>query len=316
MVRWNFPTAAVAALVLGGLAGAAPAGAITVGDGTLSDWGVSLVDSVNASCGNVPGNCHQSSFGGVTSIAGYRTHFVEDTNDISNSYKVDPYYGGQNYDVEFMAAAIQNGRMYIAVSSGQRPDNGADKNSGGPGFYGPGDFRMVLNAGFEYGIEVGGGAGHGSGTSSDDANDLGAIDNAASGTLYTLNTSGITMSSTDQLGAGSVYSGVTWRQGIQSGPDMQIVSGTEVLETEYYYSRDAVTTQHSIIEFSVALSDLDALAGGTLFTFELHWGPSCGNDLGVVFDIVPSHDVPVPGALTLFGVGLAGLGFVRRRRSA
>jgi hypothetical protein len=246
----------------------------------------------------------------VTTVAGYRDAFIEDTNDKSNNYTVGPYGGGQNYDVEFMAAAIQNGRMYIAVSSGQRPDNGKDLNSGGSGTFAPGDFRMVLNGGFQYGIEVGGGAGHTGGSPS------AAIDNTASGTLYSLNTSGFTKSSVNQLEAGSVYSGVTWRQGIQSGPDMQIVSGTEVLETEYYYSRDAVTTQHSIIEFSVALSDLDALAGGTLFTFELHWGPSCGNDLGVVFDIVPSHDVPVPGALTLFGVGLAGLGFVRRRRSA
>jgi len=40
------------------------------------------------------------------------------------------------------------------------------------------------------------------------------------------------------------------------------------------------------------------------------------SDANVSFAFIPVHDIPEPGTLALFGLGLAGLGFARRRKAA
>ena len=46
-----------------------------------------------------------------------------------------PNYGGQDYDAEFLGATISNSSLYLAIATGQRPDNGY-KN------FSPGDIRI------------------------------------------------------------------------------------------------------------------------------------------------------------------------------
>ncbi len=84
------------------------------------------------------------------------TYAIEDTSDSAgdNGF-VGPNYGGQNYDVEFLGVKQQGSRIYLAMVSGLRPDNGFER-------FGPGDIRLVVN-GVTYGIEVGGGVGGGAG---------------------------------------------------------------------------------------------------------------------------------------------------------
>jgi len=132
--------------VLGGALGAglmlsaAPASALTV-DGELSDWGITVGDS------------NTSNFSSLNTGIGIVSSFAEDQNDNSNNHYLGPNYGGQNYDVEFIGMAMQGSIMYLAIVTGQRPDNGLST-------YSPGGIYMTTPFGI-VGIEVGGGPGGG-----------------------------------------------------------------------------------------------------------------------------------------------------------
>jgi hypothetical protein len=82
--------------------GASGAAALTV-DGNLSDWGATVADnngSVFTPTVALTGTAFASD--GSTQT----TFFLEDTSDTAgNGGFVGPNYGGQNYDVEFMAAS-------------------------------------------------------------------------------------------------------------------------------------------------------------------------------------------------------------------
>ena len=70
-------------------------------DGNLADWGVSVQDSRNAHPASV--------FSTVNVGAGNKlfSYSIEDTNDLAgHGFYLGPQYGGQDYDVEFMAAAL------------------------------------------------------------------------------------------------------------------------------------------------------------------------------------------------------------------
>ncbi|RJG01904.1 PEP-CTERM sorting domain-containing protein [Noviherbaspirillum sedimenti] len=225
---------------------------------------------------------------------------IEDTNDTKNDYYLGPHYGGQNYDVEFMAVAYQAGKIFLTIATGQRPDNGAQ-------YYSPGDIRIVDNNNKVYGIEVGGGAG-GTGIKQ------GAINEGAQGTTYTLNSNGYTVSSANAAAAqtaGSIWSNVQWMSSPIAGETAGVqfnagVNSAKLGMADYVYTRDDVTNQHSVIELSFELAMFSNASALDFF-----WAPSCNNDvLNVHADV---SQVPEPATLALFGVGL--LGFVRRRRT-
>jgi len=120
-----------------------PAAALVV-DGNLSDWGVHVADN------------NQSTFNFTANIGLLGTH-IDDQCDLAgdNGY-LGPHYGGQNFDAEMMAVALKNGRFYIAIVTGQRPDNGLAR-------YNPGDL-IIATAGGTFGMEMGGGQGGGAGS--------------------------------------------------------------------------------------------------------------------------------------------------------
>jgi len=278
------------------------AGTITV-DGDLADWGVSVDDSTTSTpASNITGYAGHSGIG----LLGW---MCEDTDDTSNSYYVGPNYGGQNYDAEFLGVASYGGDLYLAIVSGQRPDNGADK-------YAPGDIRIVTSGGV-FGIEVGGGL--------YDSDDGSYIVAGALGTTYGLTDSGYTKSvdtAITQL-AGSVWKDATWyTDPIFPGVETQQISGgTHVGTANYHFTRNSWFTsseswggQHSIIELSVSLSTFGAQNTIT----DIYWRPSCGNDeLHVELPNIPTNIVPLPGAIGPGLVVLALLGVarsIRRRR--
>ncbi len=270
------------------------AGTITV-DGDLSDWGVTVADS-NASTFDISTDPLE---------IGLLDFMSEDTDDNNNNYWVGPNYGGQNYDAEFLGVASYGGNLYLAIVSGQRPDNGLK-------YYAPGDIRIETSSGV-FGIEVGGGL---YGTS-----DLGYfIVEGAAGTTYVLTSSGYTdsvVSPITQL-AGSVWQNAVWFvDPITPGVETQQLSGGALVGTaDYYFTRNSYGDQHSIIELSVPLGFFGAQNTIT----DIYWRPSCGNDeLHVGLLAIPTNIVPLPGAMGPGLVILALLGVartIRRRRAA
>jgi len=266
------------------LAGRVHAATLTV-DGSAADWGFSVADN-NASTFTPDGGL---------SLAGL---FVEDSDDLAgDGGVVGPNLGGQNYDAEAMAVAVQDSHLYIVIVSGQRPDNGLTR-------YGPGDLR-ILTSGGDYGVEIGGGAGGGAG---------GMLVGGDAGSTYTLNSNGFTNSqATANVAqtAGSVWQNPDWILdpiAPQEETQLQIDGGgTYVGDAIYRFSRNTFSTQHSIIEMAIPLS----LFGGEMIE-NIIWHPACGNDiLSISTEIVPE-----PGTFTLAALAAAAAMFpvLRRRR--
>ena len=250
---------------------------ITV-DGNLSDWGITLGSnghfSYAAAYGyTYPGNPTQGKQGTATIGGNTVAYDLEDSNDNSNNYQVGPLYGGQNYDAEVLVATVVGSNLYIGIASGQRPDNGAQ-------YYCPGDICLT-KGGTTWGIEVGGGPGSTTTPSPPQ------ITGGQSGTTYTLNSSGYTLSS-KQLPtqeAGLIWEGGTWANGIAGSGliDTQYLGGGTLLAqlgpTNYIYNFANSLDQHAIIE--LCIPDYQDVFGNDLVGATISWAPACGNDFAV-----------------------------------
>ncbi len=255
-----------------------------IADGHLGDWGVTVADN----------NLSTYVFDSGLDLLG--SH-IEDQNDTAgHGFVLGPNQGGQDYDAEMMAVALQGGRIFIAIVTGQRPDNGLPS-------FGPGDIRIETASG-TLGIEVGGGAGGADGS---------LITAGAPGSTYTLDGNGVTRShaaAAPAQVAGSIWSAATWLLDPISpkGPvQLQIDAGSTLAGmADYVYTRDSLTTQHAVIELAFDL----ALVGGPGHSFSVHWRPSCGNDELDVEAVIP---VPEPTGLMVSALTAAFL-FSRRTR--
>lgn len=279
-------------------AAGAHAATLTV-DGNLNDWGVTVADN------------NGSVFTTINPGIGFMGSFIDDRDDnAGDGGFLDPHYGGQNYDTEFMGAALQGNTLYIAIVSGLRPDNGFTR-------YGPGDMIITSSQG-TFGIEMGGGAGGGS----DDP-----IVTGDAGSHYTLNSNGFTTghatTASNQV-VGGIYSGddITWVNNTIAPltPTQFLVNDGSVEALAFadfvwnVSTDDTGTAQHSIIEMSFDVRTfLDASGSGTL---DIIWGPACGNDFVHLTLFIPTADeVPAPAAGGLMLFGLLGFAALRRRRA-
>ena len=289
-------------------------GGITV-NGNLSDWGVSVADN-NGSTYGVPAGSGQSTLGDG-SVMYY--HLEDQSDTAGHAGQLGPDYGGQDYDAEFMGVILNGAQLSIAIVTGQRPDNGFQ-------FFAPGDIRIVTSAG-TFAIEVGGGIGGGSG---------GAIVEGSLGTTYRLDSNGVTQGVLASDGtasgnlsgpnpqlvadasqtAGSIWKDPQWILDPivpQGATQMQFIGGTRVGDSDYVYTRDSSTSQHSIIELT-----LNAAIFGSALIEGVYWRPSCGNDeLNVTVDrqVVPEAATLVSWSLLILcgSVGVFWRGHRRPR---
>lgn len=244
-------------------------------DGNLGDWGFVVADNNGSSF--IPAGGLQ-----LLGIA------VEDQNDFAgdNAY-LGPYNGGQNYDAELLAAAVQGPNLFISIVTGQRPDNGLHR-------FAPGDIQIHTTAGL-YRIEVGGGVGGGPG---------GAIVENAGGSTYGIDSDGWStglVSTPSTQKAGTIWAnswGVYYNQ-------LQNPGATKIGTADYIYTRNSVTTQHAIIELSLPLA---LFAGQQLLSID--WAAACNND-ALEIDVC---NVPEPSSAVLAVLGLVGLFTWRRRQ--
>jgi hypothetical protein len=321
--------------LLGAVATAAPAAAMSV-DGSMSDWGVNVVDTpATGGCSNTNSTnasiCHITDFSAVpgTGVGNFLSgggrllgFSVQDANDTSNAYGnaaglLSPYFGGQNFDAEFIGAAQQNGKLYVAIVTGQRPDNGTAD-------WQPGDLRMQINslggphpATGTYGIELGGGAATGSSSAKITAP-------GGAGSTYTDDANGFssgrvaTAWNTGDILKNATF--VTHPSNLPLSADTQLSGGDAptLAVTALYETLNSYQLQHNIIEMEIDLSTLLSNNPNDWpnFTLDLQWGPGCGNDLILTNLQLAANDIPAPASLALFGLGILGLGILRRRRAA
>jgi len=278
-------------------------------DGGWSDWGIGLSGAghlvYDAAYGYTGYPAGTRSYNPPPKmILGSKIYYdIEDSDDSAvDSFRLGPLYGGQNYDAEFLGVAVDEDYLYIAIFTGQRPDNGRKR-------FAPGDIR-VQAGGNVYGIEVGGGKGS---TLKTD----GQIAKGAPGTYYHLDGSGYTTSpyadalTPDQV-AGSVWltDGADWEYGISGsdGVPMQLkkLTGSADGNSEkYFYNYSSGLGQHAFIELSVPVS----LFGGEDVDL-VSWGPTCGNDYSYLEAQIspPPPVVPEPASFGIWALLVAGAG--------
>ena len=264
----------VAVCALGLVGNQAGAGTLTV-DGNLSDWGFHVADNNGSTFVPAAG----------IGLIGIQVHDHNDNGGLNAP--LDVYSGGQKFDAEMLAAAVQGGKLFIAISTGQRPDNGFTN-------YAPGDIKIDTSGGV-YGVEVGGGMGGGSGS---------AITDWRPGSSYTMNqgfTTGYIATPAAQT-AGSVW----FNPYFNFFQQMQIPGATFVGNSDYIFTRNTVTSQHAIIELSIPLSFF-----GTNQLQNISWAPSCDNS----YLTINCSPVPEPSSVVLAMLGSLGACWMIRRRS-
>jgi len=285
--------------------------AITV-DGSLSDWGISLNAQqhlvYDAGYGYQYSSTQNIEKSGQTTINGRTVMYdLEDSNDNSNSYKVGPLYGGQNYDAEALVVSIVGSDLYIGIATGQRPDNGTKA-------FAPGD--ICISKGTDvWGIEVGG------------QTHTSEIVDGDKGITYKLDASGATLSSTqlNSQTAGSIWKGGYWNLGIDGSGNVKTqlntggtYGGTYLGMSDYVYRFDSAYGQHAFIE--LCIPNYQELLGNNLDGATIRWAPVCGNDQLDLCVILPSNGppgaVPEPAGVLIWTVlSLTAVCFARKNRS-
>jgi hypothetical protein len=296
------------ALVWGSIASAS-----VVVDGNLSDWGITISSTDNATTWSNGLTGATATASGVDTTPFTFDFDLEQQDDTAPvTGQLGPLQGGQDYDAEFLGIGLDGLDVVIAIVTGQRPDNTLANFS-------PGDIWISTSDGV-FGIEVGGG---------DVVIDGGAaLFGGSAGSFYNIDSgSGHTTSEeAGEYNAGDLVYLPEWENGIPASgsfPNVQMkkvsslpgetlkFAGTAL---SYVYTRNSGSNgQHAIIELKIPLSAFLVGMGENTIN-SVQWAPSCGNDVVGILKVSTnvSTDVPEPTSLALLVMG--GLSFLGVRR--
>lgn len=220
---------------------------------------------------------------------------AEDMDDIGGNFQVDPGWGGQAFDAEYLLWKMEGSVLFLGLQTGFDLVDG-QQDYGGKTYY-SGDLALSFDSTpetYEYAVDFG-----------LETKDFYSTPIGLSGTG--IDTSGL-------------YRNVTWdgklafdsfpfamKVGTSVGGSFAGLSGKD----EYYENGRDVVSYYHIVSFDLAQVLGPSWADG--LTIGAHWTMSCGNDvIDGTFDVAP---VPEPATMFLFGTGLVGLaGMVRRKK--
>jgi len=205
---------------------------------------------------------------------------MADDDGYSLSGFVDPGWGGQDFDAEYLFYKVENTTLSLGLQTGFNLISG--KVRYGWSDYYAGDLAIGINGSFDYAVDFG---------------------------LYTKDFNGNKVdadNSGDGVDAAGLYSVSKWNNNIlfrESGP-YAMDEGTFVADLA---SSDVGYSSSIDSYFRTVSVDLNDLGVDDVFDLSLHWTMSCGNDA-----IDGTVTVPEPLSGGLLAAGLLGL-WLRRK---
>ena len=212
---------------------------------------------------------------------------IADDEGVRNGGYVDPGYGGQDFDAEYLFYKLEGSVLSLGIQTGFDLVDGKVRYSGKNYF--AGDLALSFDndaSNYEYAIDFG---------------------------LLTKDYYGQTKVEADGNGDGidaaGFYSVSSWNNDIiyNASSPFAMDGGTFIKGLE-----SNTAGQDGVSYFRTVSFDLAGLGFGSQLELDAHWTMSCGND---VLEGHVSAEVPEPSTIPMLGLGVLALAALRRKKN-